>query len=65
MCDGPMCGEPMALKVINNINGKLKFLCRKNKFSTPELRRILCNALTQSHLDYVYPVWYTNLTQKN
>ena len=29
-----MSGEPMALKVINKINGKLKFVCRKNSFLT-------------------------------
>ena len=34
----------MALKVINKINGKLEFLYRKNRFLSPELRRMLCNA---------------------
>ena len=46
-----MLGEPMALKVINKINGKLKFLYRKNRFLSPELRRILCNVLIQPHFD--------------
>ena len=32
MLDETMSGEPMALKVINKINGKLKFLYRKNRF---------------------------------
>ena len=50
--DEPMSGEPIALKVVSKINGKLKFLYRKNKFLTPELRRMLCNALIQSHFDY-------------
>ena len=50
--DETMSGEPMALKVINKINGKLKFLYRKNSFLTPGLRRMLCNALTQRHFDY-------------
>ena len=31
MLDKTMLGEPMALKVINKINGKLKFLYRKNR----------------------------------
>ena len=30
--DETMSGEPMILKVINKINGKLKFLYRKNRF---------------------------------
>ena len=37
-----MSGEPMVLKVVNKINGKLKLLYRKNKFLTPALRRMQC-----------------------
>ena len=59
-----MSGEPMALKVENKINGKLKFLYRKNKFLTPELRRMLCNAFIQPHIDYAYTAWYPDLTEK-
>ena len=62
--DETMSGEPMALKVINKINRKLKFLCRKNKFLSPELPRMLCNALIQPHFDYACPGWYPNLTEK-
>ena len=57
-----MSGEPMALKVINKTNGKLKFLYWKNRFLSPELRRMLCNALIQPHFDYKCPAWYPNLT---
>ena len=53
--DETMSGESMALKVINKINSRLKFLHRKNKFLTPALRRLLCNALIQPHLDYASP----------
>ena len=56
--DKAMPGEPMVLKVINKINGKLKFLYWQNKFLTPELRRILCDALIQPHFDYTCPAWY-------
>ena len=59
-----MSGDPMALKVVNKINGKLKFLYRKNKFLTPELRRMLCNALIQPHFGYACTAWYPNLTEK-
>ena len=59
-----MSGEPMALKVINKINGKLKFLYRKNRFLSPELRRMLCSELIQAHFDYACPAWYPNLTEK-
>ena len=54
----------MALKVINKINLRLKFLHRKTKFLTPAQRRLLCNALIQPHFDYASPAWYSNLTQK-
>ena len=50
--DETMSGEPPALKVINKINGKLKFLYRKDSTLTPGLRRMLCNALIQPHFDY-------------
>ena len=35
----------MALKVINKINLGLKYLQRKDKFSTKELHNLLCNAM--------------------
>ena len=56
--DERMSCEPMALKVINKINGKLKFLYRKNRHLIKELRRMLCNALIQPHFDYECPARY-------
>ena len=53
----------MALHVIDRINRRLKFLYRKNDFLTPELRRLLCNALIQPHFDYASSAWYTNLNK--
>ena len=62
--DETMSGEPMTLKVINKINGNLKFLYRKNIFLPPGLRRMLCNALIQPHFDYACSAWYPNLNAK-
>ena len=62
--DETMSGEPMALKVINEVNGKLKFLYRKNSFLTPGLQRMLCNALIQPNFDYACSAWYPNLNAK-
>ena len=45
-----MSGESMAHKVIREVNARLKFLHRKSKYLTPNLRRLLCNALIQPHL---------------
>ena len=64
MLQKTMSGEPVSLKIVNKINGKLKFLYRKNRFLRLELRRMLCNALIQPHFDYACPAWYPNLTEK-
>ena len=63
--DETLSGESMASKVITKINSKLKFLYRKNRFLTPELRRMLCNAIIQPHLDYACSAWYPNLSKKS
>ena len=47
-----MSGESMVNKIISKVNARLKFLHRKNKYLTPNLRRLLCNALIQPHFDY-------------
>ena len=52
-----MPGEPTTLKVVNKVNGKLKFLYRKNNVLLPELRRMLSNALIQPHFDYACTGW--------
>ena len=62
--DETLSGEPMALKALNKVNGKLKFLCRKNKFLTPTLRRMLCNDIIQPHFDFVCSAWYPNHNEK-
>ena len=59
-----MSGESMANKVINKVNARLKFLHRKNKYLTPNLRRLLCNALIQPYFDYACSAWYPNLSKK-
>ena len=59
-----MSRESMALKVINKINSRLKFLHRKNKILIPALRRLLYNSLIQPHSDYALSDCYPNLTQK-
>ena len=61
--DETLNGESMALKVLNKVNSILKFLYRKNKFLTPSLRRLLCNALIQPHFDYACTAWYSNLNK--
>ena len=62
--DESLSGESMALNVVSKINTRLKFLYRKGKFLSPQLRRLLCNALIQPHFDYACSVWYPNLNKK-
>ena len=62
--DESLWGEAMALKIINKINSRLKFLYRKNKYLTPYLKGLLCNALIQPHFDYACSAWYPNLNKK-
>ena len=59
-----MSGESMAHKVISKVNERLKFLHRKNKYLTPNLHRLLCNALIKPHFDYACSAWYPNLSKK-
>ena len=53
----------MASRVLNKVSGRLNFLYRKQSFLNYKLRRMLCNALIQPHLDYACSAWYPNLTK--
>ena len=54
----------MAIKVIKKVNARLKFLHRQNRYLTPSLRRLLCNAIIQPHFDYACSSWYPNLAKQ-
>ena len=54
----------MGLNIISKFNTSLKFISWKNNFLLPPLRRLLCKALIQPHLDYAYSVWYPTSTKK-
>ena len=61
--DETLSGESMALHVLNKLNTRLKFLYRKNELLSKPMRRLLCNALIQSHFDYACSAWYINLNK--
>ena len=61
--DNNLSGETMASKVLGKINGRLKFLYRKQHFLNSSLRRLLANALIQPHFDYACSAWYANLNK--
>ena len=53
------------MQVCAKISPKPKFLYRKNRFLSKDLRRLLCNTLSHPHFDYVCAAWYPNLNKKN
>ena len=59
-----MSGETVALRVIEKINSRLKFLYRKNEILDVTLRRLLCNALIQPHFDYACTARFPDLSKK-
>ena len=61
--DDNLSGETMATRVLGKINGRLKFLYRKQHFLNTSLRRLLANALIQPHFDYACSAWYANLNK--
>ena len=57
-------GETMALRVIEKIISRLRFLYWKNRFLDIPLPRLLCNAFIEPHFDYACAAWYPNLSKK-
>ena len=56
--DENLSGESMATRTLAKINGRLRFLYRKQSFLDFFLRRLLANALIQSHFDYACSAWF-------
>ena len=54
----------MARQVIK-VDARLKFLHQKNKYLTPNLRRLLYSVLIQPHFEYAGSAWYSSLSKKN
>ena len=50
--------ESIVMKPLRKISTKLQFLHSQNEYLTPELLRLLCNSLIQSHFDYACVTWY-------
>ena len=54
----------MAMQIFTKVTSKLKFLCRKNRFLSKDLRTLLCNVLLQPHFDYACAASHPNLNKK-
>ena len=59
--DQDLSGSSMALNVIPKALGKLKFLYRHGHCLNTDLRKKMCTALIQCHLDYCNNAWFTSL----
>ena len=62
--DENLSWESMATRMLGKINGKLKFLYRKQNFVDGSLRWLLSNALIQPHFDYACTSWYPMLNKR-
>ena len=50
--------------MLGKINGKLKFMFRKQRCLYNSLRRLLLNALIQLHFDYACTSWFPMLNKR-
>ena len=63
--DQSLSGESMALKVIDKVTSRLKFLHKqKTHFLTAPSRRLLCKALIQTFFDYPCTDSFLNLSKR-
>ena len=62
--DECLTGESTAVQVWPKVTSKLKFLYRKNRLLSKDLRRLLCNTLIQPHFYYTCAALYPNLNKK-
>ena len=62
--DSKLSGQALASNFLRQINAKLNFLYRKSVCLIPAFRRLLCNALIQSHFDCRCSSWFP-LLKKN
>ena len=54
----------MALNIIDRVNLRLKFLHRQNRFLTPPLCRLSCNALIPPLFDYACTASFSNISKR-
>ena len=62
--DEGLSGESMATRTLGKINGRLRFLYRKQNFLDLSLRRLLANALIQPHFDFACSAWLPMLNKR-
>ena len=63
--DNNLSGERMVSTILTKAVGKLNFLYGYGHMLSVKLRRKLCIALIQCHLDYCCTAWYNSLLAKD
>ena len=61
--DNFLSGETITTSIIGKINSRLKFLYRQCACLDEKIRKSLCSALIQYHLDYSCSSWYAGLNK--
>ena len=62
--DDQLSGEAIVNSIVQKVNGRLKFLYRQCSFLEEKLRKSICSALIQCHLDYACSSWYSGLNKQ-
>ena len=61
--DNQLSGEAIVNNIVQKVNARLKFLYRQCSFLEEKLRKSVCSALIQCHLDYACSSWYSGLNR--
>ena len=59
-----LTGEAIVNSIVQKVNGRLKFLYRQCNFLEEKLRKSICSALIQCHIDYACSSWYSGLNKQ-
>ena len=62
--DDQLTGEAIVNSIVQKVNGRLKFLYRQCNFLEEKLRKSICSALIQCHIDYACSSWYSGLNKQ-
>ena len=62
--DDQLTGDTIVNSIVKKVNGRLKFLYRQCSFLEEKLRKSICSALIQCHLDYACSSWYSGLNKQ-
>ena len=63
LIDQHLSGHAMVASIIMKATGRLKFLYRHSLYFNQKLRKTLCSALLQCHLDYCCTSWFCGLSK--